>query len=502
MIVVLDYPNPGGDDVPNFMYIPQTYRWNWMRPFVLMFGDFAAIVLACVLLNILFLFAAGTVLISRPVIFCGSLFFIFVAELSNLYHESLLVPGLISPPQEELRRIFWIIVGLLLIRLFYFREFPLLAKSLGHGGPASIPLKAGLVFGMFPVVFFSVILFRWLARHLMFIKNIGVAPVVILGAGKTGQVVARVLKKSKHFGLKPIGFFDDRFQRPGEALDDLPVLGSLADYYENQASLSAAIPILCLPLMALQLWGKRIYLLKKRAYIASTENFFPSTGAGIYDLHGLTVLGLKNNLNIPSNLRIQKVLNLFIGFLATAVFLLPMAVVALLVRVTSPGPVIYFATRLGQDGKEITIPKFRTMYEDAEDRLHEILENSPESREEWEAHFKLRDDPRVTPVGRFLRKTSLDELPQLFSVLKGDMNLVGPRPIVADEIPKFGESFEFISTVKPGLTGMWQVSGRSGTSYDERVFLETYYIRNWSLWLDLYILLKTTLEVVLCRGAY
>jgi lipopolysaccharide/colanic/teichoic acid biosynthesis glycosyltransferase len=130
------------------------------------------------------------------------------------------------------------------------------------------------------------------------------------------------------------------------------------------------------------------------------------------------------------------------------------------------------------------------------------LDQHPELRTEWERDHKLRDDPRVTPVGRFLRKTSLDELPQLWNVFCGQMSLVGPRPIVDEEVPRYGESFKLFTRVRPGVTGMWQVSGRNDTTYTERVALDSYYVRNWSPWLDLYILAHTLRVVVMGKGAY
>ena len=134
--------------------------------------------------------------------------------------------------------------------------------------------------------------------------------------------------------------------------------------------------------------------------------------------------------------------------------------------------------------------------------LDECLEHDPELREEWESQQKLRHDPRVTRLGRFLRASSLDELPQLYNVLRGDMSLVGPRPIVWAEVEKYREGFELYKRVRPGLTGLWQISGRSSTSYGLRVDLDGYYVRNWSLWFDIYILAKTPLEVFRGRGAY
>src|SRR5215210_5435296 len=142
------------------------------------------------------------------------------------------------------------------------------------------------------------------------------------------------------------------------------------------------------------------------------------------------------------------------------------------------------------------------MHAEAERLLEEHLQNNPHLRAEWEQNYKLSDDPRVTRVGRFLRKTSLDELPQLWNVLRGEMSLIGPRPIVDAEVPRYGEAYELYGRVKPGMSGLWQVSGRSDTSYEERVKLDSYYVRDWSVWLDLVLLARTVRTVLLDRGAY
>jgi lipopolysaccharide/colanic/teichoic acid biosynthesis glycosyltransferase len=139
---------------------------------------------------------------------------------------------------------------------------------------------------------------------------------------------------------------------------------------------------------------------------------------------------------------------------------------------------------------------------DAEAALKSYLDQHPELRDEWNKDHKLKDDPRITRVGKFLRRTSLDELPQLWNILRGEMSLVGPRPIVSAEVSRCGEHFDMYSKVRPGLTGLWQVSGRNDTSYEQRVNLDCYYVRNWSVWLDLYILAKTIRVVLLGKGAY
>ncbi|MGA2031063.1 MAG: undecaprenyl-phosphate galactose phosphotransferase WbaP [Thermoguttaceae bacterium] len=179
-----------------------------------------------------------------------------------------------------------------------------------------------------------------------------------------------------------------------------------------------------------------------------------------------------------------------------------MMVIAVWIKLTSPGPLLFAQRRIGLGGREFFAWKFRTMRLNADEVLDRYLRENPGLRREWQASYKLKNDPRVTRCGRFLRRTSLDELPQLFNVLKGDMSLVGPRPIVRDEISRYGNDFPRYARVRPGITGLWQVSGRNDTTYPQRVAFDAYYVENWSLWLDLWILLKTVRVVLLREGAY
>src|SRR6185436_3562805 len=172
---------------------------------------------------------------------------------------------------------------------------------------------------------------------------------------------------------------------------------------------------------------------------------------------------------------------------------------ALLIRIDSVGPAFYGHERIGRGRRKFKAWKFRSMRRDADKVLNDYLEKHPELREAWERDHKLKDDPRVTRVGQFLRKTSLDELPQIWNVLMGEMSLVGPRPIVAAEIDKYAEHYEHYVQVLPGITGLWQVSGRNNTTYNERVALDVYYVQNWSVWLDIYILACTAKVVLLCE---
>lgn len=178
-----------------------------------------------------------------------------------------------------------------------------------------------------------------------------------------------------------------------------------------------------------------------------------------------------------------------------------MGLIALCIKLDSEGPVLFGHQRLGRSARSFKAWKFRTMHTDGNALLDACFTAHPSAREEWARSGKLQHDPRVTRVGRFLRVTSMDELPQLWNVVRGDMSLVGPRPIVQDEVHRYGEDYEVFSRAQGGVTGMWQVSGRSSTTYSERVMLDSFYVQNWSIWLDLTIILRTFGAVLLRKGA-
>jgi Undecaprenyl-phosphate galactose phosphotransferase WbaP len=186
------------------------------------------------------------------------------------------------------------------------------------------------------------------------------------------------------------------------------------------------------------------------------------------------------------------------GILAAPLMLL----IAVAIKLESPGPVFYAQRRIGRGGGEFRAWKFRSMIANADMVLKKYLDENPMLKDEWERTQKLKDDPRVTALGRFLRRCSLDELPQLWNVLRGEMSLVGPRPIVRDEIKHYGLDFETYTYVQGGLTGLWQVSGRSETSYQQRVDFDRFYVQNWSVWLDLCILFRTIGTVLSRAGAF
>lgn len=190
--------------------------------------------------------------------------------------------------------------------------------------------------------------------------------------------------------------------------------------------------------------------------------------------------------------------------LGAMIFFLPLGIiVALLIKITSPGPIFYSSKRVGKDGHPIYCWKFRTMFENADKKLFDLLKENPKLKQEWDTYFKLKEDPRISSLGKILRKTSLDELPQFYNVLKGDLSVVGPRPVTQEEIRKyFGQKASKILSVRPGLTGIWQTSGRSLLTFEERVRLEESYIDRQSLTLDLRIIFKTIPAMFFTKGAF
>jgi len=190
--------------------------------------------------------------------------------------------------------------------------------------------------------------------------------------------------------------------------------------------------------------------------------------------------------------------------LGAMIFFIPIGLLAsLFIKITSPGPIFYKSKRVGKDGQPIYCWKFRTMHQDADKKLLKLLKENPKLKQEWDTYFKLKEDPRVSAIGKILRKTSLDELPQFFNVLKGDLSVVGPRPVTEEEIQKyFGSKASKILSVRPGLTGIWQTSGRSLLTFEERIQLEESYVDRQSLTLDLRIICKTIPAMFFTKGAF
>ncbi len=329
-------------------------------------------------------------------------------------------------------------------------------------------------------------------------------PAVILGAGETGKLVAEIMSREHRLGLKPVAFFDDDPGRIGTNVANVPVVGPLDAAIKIVDVCRDAVAVLAMPGLDR---AKLLEVLEGTAseyrHVILIPDLFgmSSLWVSAFDLSGVLGLEVHQKLLDPQRQRIKRCMELFLIWLFVHLIIPLFGLIALAVKLSSRGTVFFRHKRIGLGGDDIEIWKFRTMVVNADAALGEYLEVHPDLRIEWETNHKLAQDPRITPIGRFLRVTSLDELPQLWNVVRGDLSLVGPRPIVWDEVDKYKDGFSLYKKVRPGLTGLWQISGRSETTYDERIRLDTYYVRNWSVWFDIYILLKTPEVVFRCQGA-
>ncbi len=283
----------------------------------------------------------------------------------------------------------------------------------------------------------------------------------------------------------------------------LPVLGGL-DALESRIEQTNRL-LLCATHMRRQQLTELIHRIAGKAgsvYVLPDLAVLDIAEVEIGRVGSQDVLNFNQGLRSPWNAFLKRSLDI-VGSLAGLILLSPLLLlVALLIRLDSPGPVIYRHRRFGRGMKHIHLNKFRTMVINGDEVLEKLLAKDEEARREWEELCKLKNDPRITRIGKVLRKISIDEMPQILNVLKGEMSLVGPRPISELEYDKYGVWQENFMSVRPGLTGLWQVSGRSDLDFEDRVKLDMYYIRNWSIWMDLRIILKTLTVLVSNEGAY
>ena len=205
-----------------------------------------------------------------------------------------------------------------------------------------------------------------------------------------------------------------------------------------------------------------------------------------------------NGINRKAYLLLKRVFDVLFSMVALVLLAVPMALITILIKIESPGPAIFVHNRYGKNGRPLPLLKFRSMHMNAEQMIDLF---TPEQKEEWEQNFKLENDPRITRIGSFLRRTSLDELPQFINILKGDLSVVGPRPIVEDELARYGSEKDKFLSVTPGLTGYWQAYARSTCTYEQRMEMELYYVDHASFWWDIKIMLATVVTVLSRRGA-
>lgn len=360
------------------------------------------------------------------------------------------------------------------------------------------------VFGILAFIFLAI--FRYAVKHYLLRKQLLLVPVIIIGAGKTAELLVKAISEDAGLGYKIIGLLEDNKVQPG-ILKKYPVLGTFADVEKIIKKTGVRHVFIAAPGMEEHQLGRLIYriqpLVKNIGVIPNLVGV-PTGGVEVESMFNerLTLLRLKNNLARPLNRCVKTVFDYTLTLVGAICISPILLLIAAWIYYDSPGSVIFKHTRVGNNGKLFLCYKFRSMCVDAKAKLAELLANNPAAREEWERDFKLKNDPRITKSGVFLRKTSLDELPQIFNVLRGEMSLVGPRPIVQEELARYGEFVDDYLMVKPGITGMWQVSGRSDTTYDERVHMDVWYVRNWSVWIDVMLLWRTIKAVVMRKGAY
>jgi len=348
---------------------------------------------------------------------------------------------------------------------------------------------------------------RWINKHGWLHQ-----PYVIIGCGQEAVEAAAALESEPLMGFRPIALVRspsarcgslDCFAIHGRPLPNYMLDEELEEFLKTPSGLHIVVVMDSGSSEELKALAQRLTLERDDVFIVPPINGLPLFGMELshFFSHEVLLLRARNNLS-RNSARIAKRAFDVLGSLAILAAISPfMLAIALMVR-RDGGSATYGHVRVGQDGRPFKCLKFRSMVANSAEVLAELLANDPEARREWERDFKLKNDPRITPIGAFLRRTSLDELPQLINVLRGEMSLVGPRPVVKDELQRYGDMVSFYLKVRPGMSGLWQISGRSETDYARRVWLDRWYVQNWSLWYDLVILIRTIRVVLRKEGAY
>lgn len=324
----------------------------------------------------------------------------------------------------------------------------------------------------------------------------------VIGGGRTASIAVSHLCNHRSFGLIPVAVYDDNPALHGTTLHGVPIVGPISDALTDPRTEQALISIPGARAETQQWLVNNVYAVFSYTWVIPDLFGVPNQALLTHNIGSVASLEIRNNLGSPQSRAIKRSIDLLGAGVGGLLILPVLLLIAVAIRLDSPGPAVYRARRLGRNGQPFDCFKFRSMHQDADEKLSSVLASDPDLQAEFDATHKLKCDPRVTRVGTFLRKTSLDELPQLANVLLGTMSLVGPRPIVEAEIEKYGEIYPTYKQVRPGMTGYWQANGRSDTSYDERVGMDNFYITNWSPWLDMVIMIQTIRVVTAGKGAY
>lgn len=392
------------------------------------------------------------------------LLFLFINSVSKAYQGNALYPAMPLSAPEEFRRLF-------LSALFTHLA---LAALIGFTRTHAYSRLLIIVCGFLTACGVQIV--RDLVRGFLKKRNWAQIPALFIGEGPLAVRVAESLGASAYLGFR---VFRSRTEHP-----EAEVLFVCQDARLSTEQLDDYL--------------KSFHHIE---YVPTKEGF-PAAEGRIMSIDGTSGLELVNQTQMGAMHLGKAVLDRSLAAMIFVCAIPAFLIVPLLIKLTSRGPVFYRANRLGKMGRPIRVWKFRSMYQDADARLQSLLDSDPALKAEFARDFKLKNDPRVTPLGRILRKTSIDELPQLINVFTGEMALVGPRPIVEKEIAYYGKDFPIFSSVKPGITGLWQASGRSDTDYARRVALDVHYVLNWSPWMDLWIVFRTASAVLKMKGSY
>jgi exopolysaccharide biosynthesis polyprenyl glycosylphosphotransferase len=356
---------------------------------------------------------------------------------------------------------------------------------------------------------------RAVARAVHLRRYHRVSHALIVGAGDVGQRIAAKLRSHPEYGIEVAGFVDDRPRQLDDRVSDLPVLGDTSELATIVRETGVDRVIMGFTETPSE---REIQLVDSMRELGLNVDVVPrlfevfGPGTYVHAVEGLPLIGTRPLVLDPARLAVKRAFDLIVSSLAVLSLAPVLLVVAAIVKLDSPGPVFYRHERLGRLGGRLRVTKFRTMRTEfcrgedyggdgAEERFQQLLQD-PELKRQFADSYKLERDPRLTRVGGFLRRTSLDELPQLFNVIRGDLSLVGPRAITPEELYRYGRRAKTLLAIQPGITGYWQINGRSNVSYDERIWLDMAYIDDWSVALDLLILAKTFRVILSSRGAY
>jgi len=336
--------------------------------------------------------------------------------------------------------------------------------------------------------------FRLAAKKILSRAGIWQKNILILGAGRTGEMVLERIKRNKNMGYEPVGFLDDE-AKLGKEISGVKVLGKLSEIKSWVKEKKVGDVVIAMPRAPRE---KLLEVVSLCEGVVDEIRVIPdmfglaTVGVKAEDLDGILLFDMEWNLAKVHNIFIKRVIDIILSSFTIAILSPLMVFISIKIKRGSKGPVIFSQKRLWKGERTFDFIKFRTMYLDGDERLSQFLQENSQARKEWERFAKIKSgDPRVTKFGSWLRRYSLDELPQLVNAFRGKMSLIGPRPYLPREFEKMGKHRKTILKALPGMTGLWQVSGKNELTFEDRLRLDEYYVRNWSLWLDFVILVKT-----------